>query len=140
MNWNKIILRSQQVLGYIYLIAGVGKFVPQIEAVDKTLLKAYNHNKGTMLEDISHWFYINYWELSIFIAIAMVASGICQVTNKFLVRSACFGQILMCFCFMIFLHRAYPIIYLVDIPCIALAGLIIYWHTKYPGFADTKKE
>ena len=118
--------RVQQVLGVIYLIAGIAKFVPALEDVPQRLASAAAANAGTALAGVSDWLAARPAAVTLFVATAMCTSGIALLLDRVLVSAALVGQICMLLCFSAILHRAVPPVVVVDVLFIAANVYLLY--------------
>jgi hypothetical protein len=123
----------QRIVGALFLLAGLVKPLPAVENVPQLLRDAAQANEGTWMEGASRQLAEHSGLVVAFVALTMIASGICLLWNKYLVRSAAVGQIVMLCCFMAVLHRLAPIVVVVDLAFIAADVWIIYAHASPAG-------
>jgi len=115
----------QQILGGLYILAGIGKFIPQLESVEIVLIESSIANKNNWLAIPSQWMAENYIFMTWWIGIAMIVAGTILLLNHYFVRVALLGTLIMIACFMLFLYKSEPKIFIVDIPFIALAIFLL---------------
>ena len=120
----------QQILGGLYILAGIGKFIPQLESVEKVLRESSIANKNNWLAIPSQWMTENYIFMTWWIGVAMIVAGTILLLNHYFVRVALWGTLIMITCFMLFLYKSEPKIFIVDIPFIALAIFLLQNKTK----------
>ncbi len=122
---------SRRTIGILFLIAGVAKFFNVIEDLEATLRVAAAANANTALKTVSMWFFQNERLVAISIGIAMILTGIIQLINRSYVIFASICQIFMLGGFMLFLHRGFSSIIIVD--GLFLLGLAIVIKTHWGG-------
>jgi len=110
----KIPLLLQKINGVVYVMAGVDKFFYLIEDVKTTFITGAAANSGTILEPLSSWFLMHDQFIARFVGIIMVVSGLIQFMNRTLVVWASLVQVLMLINFVLFLHRGFSLIWIVD--------------------------
>lgn len=130
----KPILILQRVVGVLYIIAGVGKFFPEVESVEQRLNDAADANHDiAVLGDFTDWLAESPTAVTVFVAAAMVVSGLVLIRNRELVLAALYGQLLMLVLFVIILVGSVPEILLLDAAFFAAAVLLIVVHRRAPA-------
>ncbi|QOV34519.1 DoxX family membrane protein [Streptomyces ferrugineus] len=138
----KRILILQRVVGVLYIIAGVGKFFPEIESVEQRLNDAADANHDiAVIGDFTDWLAKYPTGVTVFVAAAMVVSGLVLIRNRELVLAALYGQLVMLVCFVIVLVSSVPQILLLDAAFFAAAVHLIVVHRRAPaGSAHRRAE
>ncbi len=108
----------QRIFGTLYILAGISKFFPEIESVEDVLEKAAMVNKDTLLEKPTLWMSEHHTFMAYFIGCAMITAGLVLLLNRFAVKPALYGTVLMMICFMTFLHSSQPEVFALDLPFI----------------------
>lgn len=130
----KRILILQRVVGVLYIIAGVGKFFPEIESVEQRLDDAADANHGTaVIGDFTDWLAKYPTGVTVFVAAAMVVSGLVLIRNRGLVLAALYGQLVMLVSFVIILVSSVPQILGLDAAFFAAAIYLIVVHRRAPA-------
>lgn len=111
----------QRILGGLYIFSGIGKFFPQAESVEEVLAKSAIANKENWLSSPSHWMATHHVFMMYFVGIAMIIAGSVLLINRIAVRAALWGSLIMLTCFMLFLHRSQPVVFLTDLPFVIAA-------------------
>ena len=104
----------QKVLGASFIIAGIGKFFRFIEDPFQTLAIGHAANIDSFIEPYSNWVMSNDNFIVILVGMTMLITGIIELFNLKFIISACSIQLLMLSCFITFLHRAIPTIFVID--------------------------
>ncbi|WP_432192748.1 DUF6041 domain-containing protein [Streptomyces sp. bgisy027] len=124
----------QRVVGVLYIIAGVGKFFPEIESVEQRLKDAADANHDVaVIGDFTDWLAKSPTGVTVFVAAAMVVSGLVLIRNRELVLAALYGQLLMLVLFVIVLVSSVPQILLLDAAFFAAAVHLIMVHRRAPA-------
>lgn len=119
-------LRTARVLGALYVVAGVGKFFPQIESVQQRLEDARAANVGTIVHRPTAWLADNHQVATVIVAAAMISAGmVLIVAGGPLMAPALRGTLLMIATFIAILVRSQPIILVVDLPFILAAVYLL---------------
>jgi hypothetical protein len=121
-------LLIQRILGAIYIIAGVSKYVPALEDVPALLKQCADANANTFLASITTLLYENVAYTTALVAAAMISSGLVFILDRALVRAAAVGQILMLCCFVTIIHRAVPPVIVVDL--LFITGAVYIFRSK----------
>jgi hypothetical protein len=130
----KRILILQRVVGVLYIIAGIGKFFPEIESVEQRLDDAADANHGVaVLGGFTDWLDGHPTGGTVFVAAAMVVSGLVLIRNRELVLPALYGQLLMLVCFVFILVSSVPQILVLDAAFFAAAIHLIVVHRRAPA-------
>ncbi|MGC9540712.1 DUF6041 domain-containing protein [Streptomyces sp. UG1] len=130
----KRILILQRVVGVLYIIAGVGKFFPEIESVEQRLDDAADANHDiAVIGDFTDWLAGYPTGVTVFVAAAMVVSGLVLIRNRELVLAALYGQLLMLVLFVIILVSSVPQILVLDAAFFAAAVYLIVVHRRAPA-------
>ncbi|MFJ9538353.1 DUF6041 domain-containing protein [Streptomyces sp. NPDC101225] len=133
----KRILILQRVVGVLYIIAGVGKFFPQLESVEKRLDDAADANHGiAVIGDFTEWLAKYPMGVTVFVAAAMIGSGLVLIRNRELVLPALYGQLAMLVCFVIVLVASVPQILVLDAAFFAAAIYLTVVHRRAPAGAS----
>ncbi|MFB7657277.1 MULTISPECIES: DUF6041 domain-containing protein [unclassified Streptomyces] len=112
----------QRVVGALYILAGIGKFFPQLESVEGRLDDASEANRGTVISDPVDWLARHPTGVMWFVALAMVAAGLALLWNRrALVIAALYGQLLMLVLFVVILVSSVPQILVLDAAFFAAA-------------------
>lgn len=111
----------QRILGGLYVFAGIGKFLKQPESVEGVLARARMANQNNWLTRPTGWMAVHHVLMMYFVALAMIIAGIVLLINRLAVRAALYGTLLMLTCFMLFLHKSQPVVFLTDLPFVAAA-------------------
>ena len=114
----------RRIFGILYLLAGIAKAFPRFEDVGAELLRAAAANQGTPLADVSQSLACHTLPVAVMVGVAMAAFGYSLLRDRLLVPAA-IGQIVMLLCFMAVLHRAYPLIFAIDLPFLIVAVLVL---------------
>lgn len=127
----KRILVLQRTVGVLYIIAGIGKFFPQIESVKQRLNDAADANHGVaVIGAFTEWLAKYPTGVTVFVAAAMVSSGLVLIRNRELVLAALYGQLVMLVCFVIVLVGSVPQILVLDAAFFAAAIYLIVVHRR----------
>ncbi|WP_114391408.1 DUF6041 domain-containing protein [Notoacmeibacter marinus] len=110
--------------GALCLAAGIAKAFPQIEDVAETLRQMAQANEGTALAPLSNLIADNLTATIWLVAIALAASGLAFLFNRFVVPAA-LGQLVMFSLFVTLLFRFQPAIIAIDLPFIAVDLLVL---------------
>lgn len=130
----KRILILQRIVGVLYIIAGVGKFFPEIESVEQRLNDAADANHDiAVIGDFTDWLAKYPTGVTIFVATAMIVSGLVLIRNRELVLAALYGQLVMLICFVIILVSSVPQILVLDAAFFAAAIYLIVAHRRAPA-------
>ncbi|MFK4107080.1 DUF6041 domain-containing protein [Streptomyces sp. NPDC019531] len=130
----KRILILQRIVGVLYIIAGVGKFFPEIESVEQRLDDAADANDGiAVIGDFTEWLATYPTGVTVFVAAAMIVSGLVLIRNRELVLAALYGQLVMLVCFVIILVSSVPQILVLDAAFFAAAIYLIVAHRRAPA-------
>lgn len=130
----KRILILQRVVGVLYIIAGVGKFFPEVESVEQRLDDASDANHGVaVIGPFTDWLADHPTGVTVFVAAAMILSGLVLIRNRELVRAALYGQLVMLVCFVIVLVSSVPSILVLDAAFFAAAIYLIVVHRRTPA-------
>lgn len=120
-------LLLQRIVGCLYILAGIAKFFPQIESVEKRLDDAAKANENTVMEAATDWLADYPTGVMWFVAAAMVAAGVAMLWNRRpLVVAALYGQLLMMLCFVAVLVLSAPQILVLDAAFFAAAIYLLY--------------
>jgi len=125
-----LLLILQRVVGVLYLIAGFAKAFPNLENVPQELQNAEQVNTNAWFSSASNWFAAHTTFMLIFVGLAMVALGVVYLWDRYLVKLAVLGNLVMVACFITILHRLDPSIWLIDGIAAILALLIYYRQTR----------
>lgn len=127
----KRILMLQRVVGVLYIIAGVGKFFPEVESVEQRLDDASDANHGVaVIGPFTDWLADHPTGVTVFVAAAMILSGLVLIRNRELVLTALYGQLVMLVCFVIVLVSSVPQILVLDAAFFAAAIYLIVVHRR----------
>jgi hypothetical protein len=127
----KRILILQRVVGVLYIVAGIGKFFPEIESVEQRLDEAAEANDGVaVLGGFTNWLDGHPTGVTVFVAAAMVVSGLVLLRNRELVLAALYGQLLMLVCFVLILVGSVPQILVLDAAFFAAGIYLIVVHRR----------
>ena len=69
----------------------------------------------------SQWMTENHTFMTWWVGMAMVLAGTTLLLNHYFARIALWGTLIMIACFMLFLYKSEPKIFIIDIPFIVLA-------------------
>lgn len=120
-------LLLQRIVGCLYILAGIAKFFPQIESVEKRLDDAAKANEDTVMEAATDWLAGYPTGVMWFVAAAMVAAGVAMLWNRRpQVVAALYGQLLMMLCFIAVLVLSAPQILVLDAAFFAAAVYLLY--------------
>jgi len=119
-----------KILGTLYILAGIGKFIPYLESVEQVLIKSAIANKDNWLSEPTRWMSENYLFMTWWVAFSMILAGITIFLNRRFVKPALYGTLIMIACFMLVLYKSDPKIFIVDIPFIATAIYLLKNKTK----------
>ncbi|MFI1757784.1 DUF6041 domain-containing protein [Streptomyces sp. NPDC020571] len=124
----------QRVVGALYILAGIGKFFPQLESVEGRLDDASEANRGTVISGPVDWLDRHPAAVMWFVAVAMVAAGVALLWNhRRLVIAALYGQLLMLVLFVVILVSSVPEILVMDAAFFAAAIYLLYRYHASPG-------
>ncbi|MCX4911602.1 DUF6041 domain-containing protein [Streptomyces sp. NBC_00878] len=127
-------LLLQRIVGVLYILAGIGKFFPELESVEQRLDDAADANGGAaVLGPFTEWLADHPMGVTVFVAAAMVASGAVLILNQKLVVAAIYGQLLMMVCFVIILVSSAPQILVLDAAFFAAAIYLLVLHRRAPS-------
>lgn len=125
-----LLLILQRVIGVLYLIAGMAKAFPKLENVPQELRNAAQTNTNTLYSSASNWFAAHTTFMLIFVGLTMIALGVVYIWDRYLVKLAVLGNLVMLISFVTILHRLTPSIWLIDGIAAVLALLIYYRQTR----------
>lgn len=114
----------KRIFGVLYVLAAVAKAFPRVEDVGAVLRRAASANAGTPLAGVSAHLAVQALPVTIVAGVAMAAFGYSFLRDRMLAAAA-IGQIAMVLCFITILHRAYPLVFLVDLPFFAAATFVL---------------
>ncbi|BCL32962.1 DUF6041 domain-containing protein [Streptomyces aurantiacus] len=121
----------QRTVGVLYVIAGIGKFFPEIESVEERLDGAADGNDGVaVLGAFTEWLAEHPTGVTVFVAAAMAVSGVVLVLDRSLVVAALYGQLLMLVCLVVILVSSVPQILVLDAAFFAAAGYLLVRHRR----------
>lgn len=124
----------QRTVGVLYVIAGIGKFFPQIESVEERLDDAADANDGAaVIAPFTEWLAKYPMGVTVFVAAAMVLSGAVLIRNRGPVVSALYGQLLMLVCFVVVLVSSVPQILVLDAAFFAAGIHLLLVHSRRPS-------
>ncbi|MGW6008199.1 DUF6041 domain-containing protein [Streptomyces sp. NPDC055210] len=124
----------QRTVGVLYVIAGIGKFFPEIESVEERLDGAADGNHGVaVLGPFTDWLAEHPTGVTVFVAAAMVVSGIVLILDRYLVVAALYGQLLMLVCLVVILVSSVPQILVLDAAFFAAAIYLLVRHRRTPS-------
>ncbi|MFA3875975.1 DUF6041 domain-containing protein [Streptomyces sp. MMCC 100] len=124
----------QRIVGALYVLAGTGKFFPQLESVEGRLDDASEANEGTVISGPVDWLDRHPTGVMWFVAVAMVAAGLALLWNRRgLVIAALYGQLLMLVLFVVILVSSVPEILVMDAAFFAAAIYLLYRYHVSPG-------
>ncbi|MFE9701783.1 DUF6041 domain-containing protein [Streptomyces sp. NPDC005930] len=124
----------QRVVGALYILAGIGKFFPQLESVEGRLDDASQANRGTVLSGPVDWLDRHPTGVMWGVAAAMVAAGLALLWNRrSFVVAALYGQLLMLVLFVVILVSSVPEILVMDAAFFAAAIYLLYRYHASPG-------
>ncbi|MFG2346872.1 DUF6041 domain-containing protein [Streptomyces phaeochromogenes] len=124
----------QRIVGVLYIIAGVGKFFPQIESVEERLDDAADANDGAaVIGPFTEWLAKYPMGVTVFVAAAMVVSGAVLIRNRGPVVSALYGQLLMLVCFVVVLVSSVPQILVLDAAFFVAGIHLLVVHSRLPN-------
>ncbi len=108
------VFQIQKILGTAFIVAGIGKFSKIIENPFKTLGIGHAANINSILEPYSNWVMTNDDFIIALVGLTMISTGLVQLLNLKFVILVSLIQLLMLACFVVFLHRAIPMIFMID--------------------------
>ncbi|MFE1587742.1 DUF6041 domain-containing protein [Streptomyces sp. NPDC058737] len=124
----------QRIVGALYILAGIGKFFPQLESVEGRLDDASEANQAGVISGFVDWLDGHPTGVMWFVAVAMVAAGVALLWNRRgLVIAALYGQLLMLVMFVIILVSSVPQILVMDAAFFAAAIYLLYRYHSSPG-------
>ncbi|MCI3934235.1 DUF6041 domain-containing protein [Streptomyces sp. AN091965] len=126
-------LLLQRVLGVLYVLAGLAKFVPGIESVEGRLDAAADANEGlAVLGPLSDRLAAHPSAVAALVGVAMAASGAVLVADcdRRLVVAALWAQLAMLACFVAVLVTSVPQILLFDAAFVAAGGRLLLVHAR----------
>ncbi|WP_338896090.1 DUF6041 domain-containing protein [Streptomyces sp. TG1A-60] len=127
-------LLLQRIVGVLYIIAGIGKFFPQIESVEQRLDDAADANDGVaVLGSFTEWLAQYPMGVAVFVAVTMIVSGAVLIRNRRLVVAALYGHLLMMVCFVIILVSSVPQILVLDAAFFVAAVYLLVLHRRAPS-------
>lgn len=122
-------LLLQRIVGVLYILAGIGKFFPEVESVEQRLDDAAEANDGApLLGSFTEWLADYPTAVTVFVAAVMVAGGVALIWNRYLVVEAIYGQLLMLVCFVVILVSSVPQILVLDAAFFAAAIYLLMRH------------
>ncbi|MBI4614349.1 MAG: hypothetical protein HY720_12120 [Planctomycetes bacterium] len=116
---------GQRIAAVLYGIAAVLKPIKPVEDVAAELLMAHEANRGSWIEGPSGWFAGHPWFVIAVCFVSMIALAVVYWRDRWLVRAAAAGNLVMLALFVAILHRAAPQIFVIDGAMAALAVAII---------------
>ncbi|PSM42627.1 hypothetical protein C6Y14_15655 [Streptomyces dioscori] len=124
----------QRIVGVLYVIAGIGKFFPEIESVEERLDGAADGNDGVaVLGPFTDWLAEHPTGVTVFVAAAMVVSGVVLILDRYLVVAALYGQLLMLVCLVVILVSSVPQILVLDAAFFAAAIHLLVRRRRTPS-------
>ncbi|WP_233221462.1 DUF6041 domain-containing protein [Streptomyces carminius] len=122
-------LLLQRVVGVLYIAAGIGKFFPEIESVEQRLDDAARSNgDAPLLGPFTDWLARYPDGVTLFVAAAMISSGLLLLLNRYLVLPVLYCQLLMLVCFVVILVGSVPQILVMDAAFFAAAIYLLRLH------------
>ncbi|MET9559823.1 MULTISPECIES: DUF6041 domain-containing protein [Streptomyces] len=128
----------QRTVGVLYVIAGIGKFFPEIESVEERLDGAADGNDGVaVIGPFTDWLAEHPTAVTVFVAAAMIVSGVVLILDRSLVVAALYGQLLMLVCLVVILVSSVPQILVLDAAFFAAAIYLLVRHRRTPSPSTT---
>ncbi|AXG81402.1 DUF6041 domain-containing protein [Streptomyces paludis] len=128
----------QRIVGVLYVIAGIGKFFPEIESVEERLNGAADGNDGiALVGPFTDWLAGHPTGVTVFVAAAMAVSGVVLILDRILVVAALYGQLLMLVCLVVILVSSVPQILVLDAAFFAAAIYLLVRHRRTPSPSTT---
>ncbi|MEE9426595.1 MAG: DUF6041 domain-containing protein [Paracoccaceae bacterium] len=107
-NWKTAL---ERLVGASFVLAGLAKLFGVLEDTASVFHAMARAITGTELETKSAWLSTNHDPVILFVGLVMVATGTAQLLRHPTAPIAAAIQSLMMICFIIFLHRGFPVVF-----------------------------
>jgi hypothetical protein len=122
----------ERIVGVSFIVSGAAKFLGLGEDTEATLSVMAQANRDTQLGPLSNWLAHHHWAVAYFVGAVMLGTGIWQALHLPASKLAAVAQLAMIICFVTFMHRGFPVVFLDGFYVMALIPILLHTRQQRP--------